>query len=291
MSDQANELRQLVLRASLHPPAAEQPPKLIVVASGKGGVGTTTIAVNLAVALARDGRRTVLVDADLEQADAGRLCRLEEPAHTVAEILSGHLSVHEALERGPAGIQVLPGAWGRGELVDCSPAAQQRLIHQLKCLGAHADYIILDVGNGANRVIGHFWQAADCVLLVTTPDVVSLMDAYAAVKVLCSAGPQPLLKSLVNEAPNHATTTDVQQRLSRACRRFLGLKISAAGCLPSDPCVAQAAAEGLPFVLAHPNCDATRAIEQLAQSLTAATGDESRVRKPLGRTSARAASA
>src|SRR5580698_267253 len=81
MSDQANELRQLVLRAALHSPSAEQPPKLIVVTSGKGGVGTTTIAVNLAIALARDGRRTVLVDADLEQADAGRLCHLEEPAH------------------------------------------------------------------------------------------------------------------------------------------------------------------------------------------------------------------
>ncbi len=291
MPDQANELRQLVLRAALHPPAAEQPPKLIVVTSGKGGVGTTTIAVNLAIALARDGRRTVLVDADLEQADAGRLCHLEEPVHTVAEILSGTLSVHEALERGPAGIQVLPGAWGRGELVDCSPAAQQRLIHQLKCLGAHADYIILDVGSGANRVIGHFWQAADCVLLVTTPDVVSLMDAYAAVKVLCAAGPRPLLKSLVNEAADHATTADVQQRLSRACRRFLGLKISGAGQLPSDPCVTQAAAEGVPFVLAYPNCDATRAIEQLAQSLTAATSDEGRIRKPSGRSGARAASA
>ena len=276
MPDQANELRQLVLRAAVHSPAAEQPPKLIVVTSGKGGVGTTTVAVNLAIALARDGRRTVLVDADLEHADAGRLCHLEEPAHTVAEILSGTLSVHEALERGPAGIQVLPGAWGRGELVDCSPAAQQRLIHQLKCLGAYADYIILDVGSGANRVIGHFWQAADCVLLVTTPDVVSLMDAYAAVKVLCAAGTRPMLKSLVNEAPNQATTADVQQRLSRACRRFLGLKISAAGHLPSDPCVAKAAAEGLPFVLAYPNSEATRSIEQLAVSLTAATGEESR---------------
>jgi flagellar biosynthesis protein FlhG len=164
-------------------------------------------------------------------------------------------------------------------LVDCSPAAQQRLISQLKCLGAHADYIILDVGSGANKVIGHFWQAADCVLLVTTPDVASLMDAYAAVKVLCAAGSRPLLKSLVNEAPNNATAADVQQRLSRACRRFLGLKISGAGHLPSDPCVTQAAAEGLPFVLAHPNCDATRAVEQLAQALTSATGDESRARK------------
>lgn len=129
MADQANDLRNLVLRASRPSPTASQPPKLVVVTGGKGGVGTTTIAVNLAISLARDGRRVVLVDADLDGADAGTLCRVDEPSSTVADILSGRLSVHEALELGPAGIQVLPGAWAGNALVDCSPMLSSGCYH------------------------------------------------------------------------------------------------------------------------------------------------------------------
>jgi len=253
----------------------------VVLAGGKGGVGTTTLAVNLAIALAHDGRRVVLVDADLDSADAGTLCRLDEPSSTVADILSGRLSVHEALERGPAGIQILPGAWAGGGLVDCSASAQQRLLAQLKCLGAYADFVILDVGSGANRVIGHFWQTADHVFLVTTPDVVSVMDAYAAVKVLCAGVAPPSLKSVVNFAPNAAAAADVHQRLSRACRRFLGLKLTAGGHVPCDPRVGQGAAERQPFMLEHPTCDAALAVEQLAQWLCQSAAKPSAVPKPL----------
>jgi flagellar biosynthesis protein FlhG len=280
MPDQANDLRNLVLRAARSSPAASTPPKLVVLAGGKGGVGTTTIAVNLAISLARDGRRVVLVDADLDGADAGMLCRLDEPSSTVADILSGRLSVHEALERGPAGIQVLPGAWPGNGLVDCSPSAQQRLLAQLKCLGAHADFVILDVGSGANRVIGHFWQSADHVFLVTTPDVVSVMDAYAAVKVLCAGVAPPSLKSVVNFSPSAAAAADVHQRLSRACRRFLGLKLTAGGHIPCDARVSQAAAERQPFMLEHPTCEAAQAVEQLAQWLCQPAAKASGAAKP-----------
>jgi flagellar biosynthesis protein FlhG len=283
MTDQANDLRNLVLRAGRPSPAASTPPKLVVVAGGKGGVGTTTIAVNLAIALAHDGRRVVLVDADLDGADAGTLCHVDEPASTVADILSGRLSVHEALERGPSGIQVLPGAWGGNALVDCSPSAQQRLVTQLKCLGAHADFVILDVGSGANRVIGHFWQAADHVFLVTTPDVVSVMDAYAAVKVLCAGVAPPSLKSVVNFAPHAAAAADVHQRLSRACRRFLGLKLTAGGHIPCDPRVNQAASQRQPFMLEYPGCEAAQAVEQLAQWLCQAPAKPSPAPKTLNR--------
>jgi flagellar biosynthesis protein FlhG len=268
MQDQANELRQLVLRGAR--PATTPsgpPPKLIVVTSGKGGVGTTTVAVNLAIALARDGRRTVLVDADFESADAATLCRLEA-TYTVADVLAGRRTVHEALERGPAGIQVLPGAWARGSLSECSEAGQQRLLGQLKCIGAHAEYVILDVGSGASRVIGQFWQAADEVLLITTPDAVAIMDTYAAVKVLRPAEGGPLLRSVVNLAADAMAAEEIHQRLGKACRRFLGLKVMPTGFLPSDPLVTLAASGGEPFLLQSPVCAAAGAIEQLMQALT-----------------------
>jgi flagellar biosynthesis protein FlhG len=286
MSDQANDLRQLVLRAQRPAPTSASPPKLVVVTSGKGGVGTTTLAVNLAIALARDGRRAVLVDADLDGADAGTLCRIEDPTHTIADILSGRLSVHEALVRGPGGIQVLPGAWGRDRLIDCSEPAQQRLLSQLKCLGAYADFVILDAGSRANRVAGQFWQAADHILLVTTTEVVSIMDGYAAVKILAGTELRACLQSVVNLAPSAAAAADVHQRLGRACRRFLGLKLSSAGHVPCDARVSTATAAGQPVLLEYPDCEAALYVEQLAQHLTSPV--EVACRKLFRRTSSAA---
>jgi flagellar biosynthesis protein FlhG len=267
MSDQAYDLRQMVLRtlrtAAL--PAAE-PPRLVVVTGGKGGVGTTTIAVNLAVALVREGRRTVLVDADFTGADAGNLCGTGEGA-TVADVLAGRRTVHEALERGPGGIQVLPGSWARGQYVDCSPSAQQRLIAQLQTLGAFADCVVIDAGNGANRTLGRFWQAADDVLIVTTAWPVSIMDAYAAIKLHGATAPTTSLHAVVNLAGDDTVAADVQQRLARACRRFLAREVNDSGWLPVDGNVAEAGAQGRPFLLEAPDCPASLSIEQLAATL------------------------
>lgn len=282
MSDQAYDLRQLVLRARRPPqPPAADPPRLVVVTGGKGGVGTTTVAVNLAVALVRDGQRTVLVDADFAGADAGNLCGLEEGA-TVADVLSGQRTVHEAFQRGPGGIQVLPGGWARDGYVDCTPHAQHRLITQLKTLGAFADFVILDGGNGASRTLGRFWQAADDVLLVTTPWPVAIMDAYAAIKVQGAEAAAATVHVLVNQAPDAGTADEVQRRLARACRRFLGRQVQSAGWLPTEAAVAQGGARGRPFLLESPGSIAAQHIERAAQMLVASPAALDRVAAPAG---------
>jgi hypothetical protein len=138
MHDQANDLRRLVRQAiSTRNDASAGRPKLIVVSGGKGGVGTSTIAVNLAIALVQRGSRTVLVDADTHGADARILCQLDE-LYTVADVLSARRTVRESLQPGPAGLQVLPGAWGEGDISECSPRAQERLVGQL-ILGFHIE--------------------------------------------------------------------------------------------------------------------------------------------------------
>src|SRR5688572_26385898 len=184
MHDQADQLRALVRAAGSRDsgPVCAAPQKFIL-CGGKGGVGTTTFAVNLSIALARLGSRVVLVDADMNRADIAALCQLDA-RHTVADVLSGRRTVHEVLHRGPAGIQVLPGLWSATGVPDCSPAAQDRLLGELNRLGRHADLVVLDVGSGLNHVVRRFWQVADRVLLLSTPDKIAVMDAYAAIKVL-----------------------------------------------------------------------------------------------------------
>ena len=159
MRDQADDLRQLIQRGShanwSRRTVGERAPKLVTVTGGKGGVGATTLAVNLALSLASEGHRTVLVDADLDSADAAALCHIES-SFTVADVLAGRRTVHETLQRGPMGILVLPGAWALGNVADCSPAAQERLIVQLKDLGAYADFVILDTEADCNRAMRAF---------------------------------------------------------------------------------------------------------------------------------------
>lgn len=276
MSDQANRLRMLVLAGGREGACRSEPsaaPRLIVVASGKGGVGTTTVAVNLAAALAADGRRTVLVDADLGRADASSLCRVGD-ACTVADVLAGRRSVHETLARGPAGMQVLPGAWATGKLADCEPAAQQRLLNELTGLGPHVDYVVIDAGSALNRVVQRFWQAADRVLVVTSPEAASVTNAYAAVKLMAAARRAVPIQIVVNLAPKAETGVEVARRLARACRRFLGLQADQGCYVPHEPLVAAAGRALAPFVLRHPAIEAARQIEQLAAIMTSPAAKE-----------------
>ena len=272
MRDQAEQLRSLVLRSArdnMDSPAP--PPQLVVLTGGKGGVGTTTLSVNLAVAMAQQGRRVVLVDADLQRADVAALCGLNE-RFTIADVLSARVSIHEVLDRGPGGIQILPGAWASGALVQCTVAAQQRLIQQLKSLGRHADMILVDAGSGAGEVVRRFWQAADDVVLVSTPDPVAVMDSYAVIKMLLAGEQPPPVRIVVNQTEDETSAEEVHQRIDISCHRFLGIRTVAAGHVPHDRHVPAAAQNLVPMMIQSPKCQAARAMERIAASLSAFGG-------------------
>ncbi len=167
--DQADELRNLVRSQTRHGASGEAPVRLIAVTGGQRGVGTTTIALNLAVSLAIQGQRTILVDADLDRGAIAPLCGLAERG-SIVDVLASRRTIHEVLARGPAGIQVLPGVWAPHEANNCSAAAQGRMIARLKALGAYADVIVVDTGSQRNSFVRRFWQAADVPLVVTTPE-------------------------------------------------------------------------------------------------------------------------
>lgn len=267
MRDQAAELRRLVLRSARERAVESGPvPWLIVLTGGKGGVGATTIAVNLSVALSESGLRVVIVDADLYRADVAALCGLPERSN-VSDVLSARRDIHEVLERGPAGIQIVPGIWAPGTLPDCGEKAQLRLIGQLRTLGRHADVIVLDAGGGPSDVLQRFWHEADKVLLVTTADSVSVMDTYATMKMLVDRPQTAPLHIVVNRADSAETARDVEQRIDQSCRRFLGFSVAALGHVPDDPQVSQAAREAVPYVLRYPDAPASRAVEQVAAAL------------------------
>ena len=182
-ADQASQLRELV--AGGRPGATT-----IAVMSGKGGVGKSSIAVNLSICLALRGLRVTLIDADMGLANADLLMNIT-PRHTLSHVLAGVRSVEEVCIDGPGGIRFVPGASGLHELADLSEFERQSLITQLRKLEDSTDIVVLDCGAGISRNVISFALAADRIVVVTTPQPTALTDAYATIKALhcerCSA--------------------------------------------------------------------------------------------------------
>ncbi len=306
MSDQADQLRRLVL---LDPRtgavAGDERPRLLVIAGAKGGVGATTAAVNLAVALADHGARVVLIDADPLRAGVASLCGLDSP-HGVADVLAARRDIHEVLVRGPAGIQVAPGVWAPDRRVfrdqvlarplpqesrttgiiasgiaanisghtaedALSERAATRLLRQLGGLGRHAEWAVLDAGQQPSLLQRRLWQAADVALMVTTPDSLAVMDAYAGFKRLSVDPPRRTPCLLVNQTQHREEAIDAPGRVEQACRRFWGCELRFAGYVPADPRVAAAAEQRKPVVAWAAESAAATALLQIAAALLADT--------------------
>ncbi|MBI1902248.1 MAG: P-loop NTPase, partial [Planctomycetia bacterium] len=220
--DQAKELRQLVQLDQRHRPApSASAPGIVAVIGGKGGVGASTLAVQLAAAVQAGGWQSLLVDADPTAAGATALCRLE-PRHTLLDVLAGRRKWRETVLPGPGGIQVLPGPCADDRSQDCTEPSQARLIAELRSPDHRADVVLIDAGCGSTAGARRFWHAADLVVVATSPDIVALMDAYAAIKIATEGRASTPIVIVVNRAKNEDEAADVQGRLSRACQRFLG---------------------------------------------------------------------
>jgi len=277
MNDQAAELRNLVLRSRRFNAAVIGPePRLIVLTGGKGGVGTTSLALNLAIAMSENGSRTVLVDADLHRADAALMCGVGEQG-SVADVLSGRHDIHEVLQMGPGGIQLVPGVWAgqAGEQVLANSPG--RLTGQLKTLGRFADVVILDSGCRVCETAKAFWKAADDVVVVTTPDPVAVMDCYAMLKALARDS-NAAAHLLVNRCPNAEVAEDVYRRIDQSCRRFLNTSIEQLGHVPADELMSVPAGNSQPLMVNAPTAPVAVTIQQIAATLLradtpAATGE------------------
>ena len=280
MVDQANELRELARReAAGLETSPEDRPWFLAVGGGRDGVGTTTVALGLAVEASQSGRRVLLVDADPNRGDVASLCRLEE-RDTLADVLAARRSVREAIQPGPAGIWVLAGGWAGswtdGEKESSRGQFRARLVQPLKMLGDRFDLVVIDAGNGANSAAAERWQSADAVLLVTTTDLPSIMDAYATIK---HSGAKELslgVHCLVNMATDKKTAQDVHARLAVSCRRFLGLRLEEAGNLPADAALVGSTREGQAVMPIGGPSAAIKELSSLTESLIPAKGVLSR---------------
>ena len=255
--------------SSTHKPAFEGPTRLAhatAFVSGKGGVGKSNLALNLAIALGCRGRRVVLFDADMGMANLDVLCGLT-PTGTIEDVVRGRIPLREILVQGPGGFQLVPGASGVASMANIDGLGRRRLLKQLAMLDTVADHLLIDMGAGISSSVMSFAAAADRVLVVTTPEPTSMTDAYGAIKALVSRGRDMRIDLVINMAHSEEEGLDVHKRISRVARKFLGVDLGLAAVIPQDMLVSQAVRVRRPVLLESPHAPVTRAIDRLARQL------------------------
>ncbi|HEY7087168.1 MAG TPA: MinD/ParA family protein [Tepidisphaeraceae bacterium] len=274
VEDQATQLRSMVQQQQQQlpaPPPRARSASVIAITSGKGGVGKSNVAVNLAIQLASAGREVVLLDADLGLANADVLCNVDLPFN-LSHVIARKKELAEVLVTAPGGFKLIGGASGLARMADLSDLDRQRIVSALAELESRADVILIDTGAGISPNVLSFTRAADHVLIVTTPEPTAITDAYAVVKVITRDGGQRRLSLLVNQARSQMEARVVYERIAKVARQFLNVSVFEAGHVPSDENVPLAVRRRSPFVLSAPRCAASLCVAQLAMRLEQGVG-------------------
>jgi flagellar biosynthesis protein FlhG len=240
----------------------------LAVASGKGGVGKTFMAVNLALLAARRGQRVLVVDGDLGLANV-EIAVGARPRHHLGDVLAGNADIHDALVTGPAGVRILPAGSGLPSLARLGRDEQAKLLGLLAPLAARFDVVFVDCGAGIGENVVFFAATAEACLLVVSPEPTALADAYATVKVLSASGSVSEFLVVVNGASSDAQARATFGRLQGVVSQFLPVRLRWLGAVPHDEAVPRAVMARRAVVEHDPRAPASRALEALSKELQA----------------------
>ena len=264
--DQAEELRRMIEKQTHKDNVA----RVITVTSGKGGVGKTSISVNLAVQLSQLGKRVVILDADFGLANVEIMLGIR-PKYNLADLMYRGKTLREIITQGPGNIGFISGGSGIEELANLTRIQLDDLRKMLYELDDLADVIIVDTGAGISDSVLEFVAASSEVILVTTPEPTSITDAYALLKTLSKRSLFSIEDTVIKMVPNRVDSViegrELYNKLSTVVQNFLHLNIEFLGAIPIDMNVSRAVIKQKPISLAYPNTDAAKAINDIALAL------------------------
>jgi len=240
------------------------PAPVFAVTSGKGGVGKTNVVANLATALARSKRRVMAIDADLGLANLDLFLGVN-PAHTLADFFSGAAALDEIVVANRDGILLLPGASGVAEITTLSRDQKNSLLTELDVMTDELDLVLVDTGSGISDSVTYFTSAAQEIVVVVTPELASITDAYALIKVLVSAHGRKRFAILANNVADQAQAWRLFDTLSGTALRFLNASLDFLGWIPRDPQLVRAMAQARTVVTEAPDSPSSRAFATLAE--------------------------
>jgi len=260
--DQANSLRQLAAKGKI----AKTPLKVYAVTSGKGGVGKTNITANLATSMARAGRRVLVIDADLGLANTEIILGVK-PRYHLGDLLERNLNIEDVLVEGPAGVMLLPAGSGVHELSQLTDQQKLRFVEALDPIEDMFDVVLIDSGAGIGDNVQFFVGAAQEAILVVSPEPTSLVDAYAAVKVLSQRAGVRTFNVIVNPIVDELAARGIFQKLTAVTSKFLEAKVRHMGYVPRDENMQRAIMAQRPVCEMFPSSPSARAIVTVAARL------------------------
>lgn len=247
---------------------SERPILVVAVSSGKGGVGKTNSVVNLAVAIQQQGKKVLLLDADLGLGNIDVLLGLT-PKCNLGDLLSGEKRLEEVLVDGPEGIKILPASSGVQELTELSTEDRLQLAQHLDSMDIDIDVMIIDTGAGISDNVLFFNVAAQEIVVVVSPEPTSLTDAYALMKVLFKKHGERRFNLLVNTAKTKKEGLEVYKKISLVAERFLNISVDYLGCVLYDENVPRAVVQQKAVMELYPHTKASRCFKEIAREIIA----------------------
>ena len=239
--------------------------RIITITSGKGGVGKTSISLNLSLALAAEGFKVCLFDADLGLANVNILTGLY-PQKDLESVISGRAGLTDILIRDYQGIDIIPGSSGVERLADLTRTETGTLISAFLDLEAY-DFFIFDTSAGISSQVLSFCMASHEIILVVTTEPTSLTDAYSMLKVLSKHGYARPVKVIVNQVIAGKAAQKAYARLKQTVTRFLPARIEPLGIVASDKNVRASVISQTPFFILFPDTVASRCMAAIAEKL------------------------
>ncbi len=261
MKDQASKLRKLARKSIT-----------VGVTSGKGGVGKTNITINLAVLLAKRGENVLILDGDLSLANVDLLFGVS-PQYNIKDAILGDKSLDDIIVDGSHGVKIIPAASGVEELADLPDEKREVFIDAFKKFEEQFDFIFIDTAAGIAKNVTHFLLASDEAIIITTPELTALADAYAVIKILAMNKSLTNVKVLVNLVKTKNQAIETIGRIKVVASQFLGIEVEDFGFIYEDNSVQQAVLQQTPLVVSFPYSRAAICLKTIADNLMELKGE------------------
>lgn len=282
--DQADRLRTLAGFSE-----SSRKTRIISITSGKGGVGKSNIAANMATLYGSKGLKVLLIDADMGLANANLLmgCRVEK---SLDDVMFGEARLQDVFVKTPGGFDLLPSSSGVRKMLELDAFAQRALMDRLQEVICEYDVVIYDTAPGIGSMVLNFNASAHDIVVVAHPEPTALADAYALIKVMALERKEKKFRLLINRAQSLQDGLDAFKRLTDVSAEFLNISIDFLGSLPEDPAVLKAVRQQRPTVQLSPKCPFAIALSRVADKLLACSHAPKDQNKSLANVSLRGAS-
>lgn len=266
--DQAQNLRNIIKQKT---ETRESLARVITVTSGKGGVGKTSVSVNLAIQLSKLGKKVIIMDADFGLANIEVMLGTR-PKHTLADVMLRGMELKDVITTGPENIGFLSGGSGIKEMANMNRNQIATFVRRLYELDNMADVIIIDTGAGISDAVMEFVVASSEVIVVATPEPTSITDAYSLLKTLKRNvdfdEQNTVIKLVGNRVRKREEGVELFQKLSMVVKKFLGINLELIGVIPYDDKCQLSIMKQSPVSLEYPGASSSKAFKEIAGMLT-----------------------